>query len=313
LGVPPDNVEGAVPLNTELIRPNLGISRPDCVFKLADGSIHVIEFQSTARYIDVVRFAVYLALLAFEHSTEAGRCVPVSITVVYSGGIGKRPQRCYPDDLPRGAGFLQLKLNQIVLDKRIDMAKVVRKVRDANESGTVLSQDQLVELLFAPLGRVPVDPVPTTEEYFNQMRILSEKTRNPNILTMAYLGVSARGGIATAEMMKGFQEVLIKMGANVYQLADDLTLGEFSKVKAENASKDVTIKSQDVTIKSQAGKLKSQDVTIKSQAQEIEDLKTAKAVLAMRTKNMSPEEIALKQDLRLSEVHRILDAEGGDA
>jgi hypothetical protein len=69
LGVPPDNVEGAVPLNTELIRPNLGVSRPDCVFELADGSIHVIEFQSTARYIDVVRFAVYLALLALEHST----------------------------------------------------------------------------------------------------------------------------------------------------------------------------------------------------------------------------------------------------
>ncbi|MDR1038685.1 MAG: hypothetical protein LBR80_00670 [Deltaproteobacteria bacterium] len=113
LGVPPDKVEGAVPLNAEPIRPNLGISRPDCVFTLADGSIHVIEFQSTARYIDIVRFAVYLALLAFEHSTEAGRCVLVSITVVRSAGIGKRPQRCYPADLPQGAGFLQPKLNQI--------------------------------------------------------------------------------------------------------------------------------------------------------------------------------------------------------
>jgi hypothetical protein len=192
--------------------------------------------------------------------------------------------------------------------------------RDANEDGIAPSQDLLVELLLAPLGHVPDDPVPTTEEYLNLMRNLAEKTKDPNILAMAYIGVSARGDIATAEMMKRYKEVLIKMGADVYQLADDLTDGEFSKVKAENASKDVTIKSQDVTIKSQdvtikshAEKLKSQEGTIKSLAHEIEDLKTAKAVLAMHARNMSPEEIALKQDLRLSEVHKILEDGGGDA
>ncbi|MDR1038684.1 MAG: hypothetical protein LBR80_00665 [Deltaproteobacteria bacterium] len=95
------------------------------------------------------------------------------------------------------------------------MTKMDRKVRDANEAGIALSQDLLVELLLAPLGHVPVDPVPTTEDYFKQMRILSEKTEDPDILAMAYLGLSARGNINTAEMMKGFLEMLIKIGSNV--------------------------------------------------------------------------------------------------
>jgi DNA invertase Pin-like site-specific DNA recombinase len=108
-------------------------------------------------------------------------------------------------------------------------------------------------------------------------------------------------------MMKGFQEVLIKMGADVYQLADDLTGGEFSKLKEAKESLERAKESLERANVAQEGKIKSQEGTIKSQGQEIEDLKTAKAVLTMRTRNMSPEEIALKLDLRLSEVRRILE------
>jgi hypothetical protein len=48
--------EGAVPLGTELIKSTVEIRRPDCVFRFRDDSVLVLEFQSTSKYRDIIRF-----------------------------------------------------------------------------------------------------------------------------------------------------------------------------------------------------------------------------------------------------------------
>jgi hypothetical protein len=69
LGIPPARlVEGSVQLKTEPAGRDRKIRRPDRVYRSGDGSILVIEFQSTADDIDLYRFPKYTFMLAVEHS-----------------------------------------------------------------------------------------------------------------------------------------------------------------------------------------------------------------------------------------------------
>ncbi|MDR1041910.1 MAG: hypothetical protein LBR80_17445 [Deltaproteobacteria bacterium] len=83
-----------------------------------------------------------------------------------------------------------------------------------------------------------------------------------------------------------------------FQIADTLSHGMLSQFQEK--------------IKSLKGAIKSQDAMIKSQDAEIADLKNA-AVMAMHAENKSPEEIGSKLKLKMSEVYRILESNGGDA
>ncbi|MDR1081974.1 MAG: hypothetical protein LBQ79_13705, partial [Deltaproteobacteria bacterium] len=95
-GFTTEMAEGAVPLGTELIKNTVEIRRPDCVFRFRDDSVLVLEFQSTSKYRDILRFLEYTSLLAVKFSIDARKFVPVWCVVVYSSGSPKLPQKSYP-------------------------------------------------------------------------------------------------------------------------------------------------------------------------------------------------------------------------
>ncbi|MDR1038555.1 MAG: hypothetical protein LBR80_00010 [Deltaproteobacteria bacterium] len=93
LGKPPQLVEGAVQLKTELTGLGMGIRRPDRLYRSGDGSFLILEFQSTADDLDIFRFLVCSAMLAAEYKKEKStrRSMSSSSTLAASENARSNP------------------------------------------------------------------------------------------------------------------------------------------------------------------------------------------------------------------------------
>ncbi|MDR1167090.1 MAG: hypothetical protein LBO66_14710, partial [Deltaproteobacteria bacterium] len=199
-----ESTKGATPINVELTAPTVAIRRPDYVFRMGDGSLWVIEFQSTARNLDIVRFLEYATLLASQYSNNKG-LAPVKVTVVYAASVRGRPWQFYPSESLMGAKSLNFTLDQIFLKDQIDMTKLVRELNaeiDGHELGVgkfTLSERRRAEFFLAPLGKIPRDPMPLFKEYLDLAVKLAQMANDPKILAMAFYGVQAGGFALSAE------------------------------------------------------------------------------------------------------------------
>ncbi|MDR1038573.1 MAG: hypothetical protein LBR80_00100, partial [Deltaproteobacteria bacterium] len=139
-------------------------------------------------------------MLAAEYKNEK-KYSPIHVIVVYLGGIGKRPQQYYPDKSRRGEGCLHFKLRQIFLGNLPGMAANVRKIRariaDRKSDAGIfrLTPEELIRLYLAPLGRVPLKPWKTVEDYLALGLDLSEMANDLDILRMMFWSVVVRGNI----------------------------------------------------------------------------------------------------------------------
>jgi hypothetical protein len=134
LGIPPEFVEGAAWLKTELTGLGMGIRRPDRLYRSGDGSLHsrVPIRRRRPGHLQVPR----LLGDAGGGVQEGKKYSPNHVIVVNLAGIGKRPQQSYPDKSRRGEDCLHFKLRQIFLGNLPGMAANVRKIRARIATGS---------------------------------------------------------------------------------------------------------------------------------------------------------------------------------
>jgi hypothetical protein len=247
----------------------------------------------------------YAVLLAAKIFKEEGLCVPVQVMVIYSAGIGNPPLDSYPGESHLGDISLQFKIFQILLEKQIDLPKLVDNIEkkiakwDPIEGAFLLPPEQLAELYLAPLGRTPKLPSDASEKYLELGRVLSEKSGDPHILGTMLCAVKTRGNIVSDRVENKYLEVLKNMGIDTAEIADFITEGKFSKYR----EKSETLAAENATL---AAENTAKDAEIKALAAGKEAFETI-AVLAMHSENKSAEEISAKLKLSLPDVRRIME------
>lgn len=144
-GVPLPPIVDALP--TELPQLEVRTQHTDQLFRLADDSILHLEFQTTRRAEDLIRFAAY-NLAVFQYY---GR--PVFTVVLYGPGI-----RNARDTMTMGS--LTFNTQNILIGKE-DGEAVLQRLRDKAARGEPFDPADRVDLIFAPLMRHthPVDAV----------------------------------------------------------------------------------------------------------------------------------------------------------
>ncbi len=130
-------IVAALPSEVPSLRINT--EETDLLFRLADGSILHIEFQTTMRVDDLGRF------LGYHLAAHARYGKPVTTVIFYGAGITSAP----PEFNTSQCVFRP----RIVLLGNEDGASVLRALREKVARGEALTQDDQVQLIFLPLMR----------------------------------------------------------------------------------------------------------------------------------------------------------------
>jgi hypothetical protein len=285
---------------------------------MANGSVHVIEFQTKRHRLSLLKELDYATLVARAVSRSCEEYVPVFFSTVFCGGNKPRPKESYPHKRFKKKGSLLFRPRQIYLEDLIDIAKEVRENRDVFESlkhgagGSPLTGIQRIRWFLAPLGRIPADPLSTTKEYLDLSRDWAEKTGNPDILEKAITAVCARGNIAKEISIHEYREVLAKMGIDYVQFMNNVSSGEYSKLRKELKTtykeletKDKVIKTKDKVIETKDKELETTHKELETKDKVIADT-LSRAVRALHNAQKTKKQISEELDLTLPEVAKIL-------
>ncbi|MDR1164863.1 MAG: hypothetical protein LBO66_03150 [Deltaproteobacteria bacterium] len=110
------------------------------------------------------------------------RRAPVTVTVIYAACARGRPWDCYPSEKLTDGQSLFFKIDQIYLEDRIDMAKLVQGLnaeiagREPGAGKFTLSERERAEFFLAPLGKIPREPAALFEEYLDLAAKLAKMT-----------------------------------------------------------------------------------------------------------------------------------------
>jgi len=126
-------------LPSELPQLRISSQQTDLLFRLADGSILHLEFQTTRRAGDLLRFAAY-NLAVSQHYGQ-----PVWTVVLYGAGI-----RSARDTLQ--AGSLTFHVHNILVGKE-DGDAVLRRLREKAARDESFTSTDRIDLILAPLMR----------------------------------------------------------------------------------------------------------------------------------------------------------------
>ena len=126
-------------LPSELPQLRISSQQTDLLFRLADGSILHLEFQTTRRAGDLLRFAAY-NLAVSQHYGQ-----PVWTVVLYGAGI-----RSARDTLQ--AGSLTFHVHNILVGKE-DGDAVLRRLREKAARDEPFTSTDRIDLILAPLMR----------------------------------------------------------------------------------------------------------------------------------------------------------------
>ncbi|MDR1041102.1 MAG: hypothetical protein LBR80_13255 [Deltaproteobacteria bacterium] len=299
----PVMVEGAVSCPTELVTGGMTQRIADFVVRFPPDTYRVFEFLTHATRHDLLRGADYALRVLQIHSGD-GRTEDLSsgITFIYTRGCGKLP----PKDFAVGTGLegrcVQLNPDRFRLDKMVDLHEIIGMNRariEGKESCPgeyVLSDDERLVELVAPLGKVEGDLGKAGEDYFDlavaQLRMTGDRHHFLDMVNGA-----RAGGIADSGMTRRYAKEYVDMGYNlsddVAEFAEDLTGWDFRKLLKSIETKDVIIKSKDVIIKSKDEMIKSKDEENKALASEKEALASEKETLASEKETLASEKETL--------------------
>jgi hypothetical protein len=304
LGFGPDDAARAEVLTVEVARPNVSSRRPDYVLKMPNGSILVIEFQSTWNRFILVRFLEYASLLSVSYSLKWKKFVPVTTMVVFPAGIKRESvDLSFPgkteEDGPAGEmndgpaktlklpvnGSLRFDLLPVFLAEHIDVPNFIQELWNPQ---TGLNTDAYPDLrppnallgkaYLLPIAAGPVVSLEFVKNYLGLGLAMALKASDPDILLTMIFGALTLDTAATdtsdsavADVFANFLEELSTMGLdfNETKMADRITGGKFSMLQKSLMSKDEQIKSKDEQIKSKDEQLMSKDEQIKSQGEQL--------------------------------------------
>lgn len=168
-------------LATDLPRVDIHIEYLDVLFRLADGSLLHIEFQTTQRRRDLARFALYVAELINRHTSEK-----IYTVVIYGAGIESAPDR-----LDRGS--LVYTVRNIYLGSR-DGSAVLRHLQARLASTGSLDEDERLDVVFLPLMRHDRPLVDVLGDAVDVIRQLPEPVQRQTFAGMLGIGYRSLTG-----------------------------------------------------------------------------------------------------------------------
>ncbi|MDR1037526.1 MAG: hypothetical protein LBT40_13485 [Deltaproteobacteria bacterium] len=247
--------------NTELPYPVLEMRRLDIALRI-EHIVYDIEFHS-AWYKDVLAdhlgYASRLAenLLRLRKENDA----PFKIVAfgIFPGAIKEHEQLCFPDEkmIDEDLGCLLFTFIPVFIGDRLGgYGDIVDKYWDRivawAEAGRVgafpLTDPELFELLYSTFGSIPADPFPVTRKFFWMGTVLSGHPGHRDTLSLMYVSVVARGGLATEEMLAECVKEMKYMKYDIIQLINDVEEGVFSLGPNEVRA----LKEENKVLKSQA-------------------------------------------------------------
>jgi predicted HTH domain antitoxin len=334
-GLNPDLIKNPTRLPAELTNFRaLSIKRPDCVLRLDDGSILIIEFQSAAKDSDLFRFYSYGAAMTLQH-TEEYPCDRVRILVVFASEVTKRLPSRYPNESAKDRDCVGSDIKYVYLGEENGLDEHPEKlwpiIKDWKPGmpAPALPRYGVGDVFFAMMGGTKNKDLDSQVRIFLAMaRKLSQITENADIIGVASFCALARRVPLTQEEKNQCREDFRNMKLDEVFVADIVTDGKFSflqkeneTLSAENKSKDGAIetlfaenKSKDGTIETLSAEKetlsaenKSKDGTIETLVTEREDLRRTINVLALLAENKSVGEISEILEISPSEVAKILE------
>lgn len=168
-------------LATDLPRVDIHIEYMDALFRLADGSLLHIEFQTTQRRRDLARFALYVAELINRYRTEK-----IYTLVIYGAGIDSAP-----DHLDRGS--LVYTVRNVFLGTR-DGAAVLRHLQARLASTGTIDEDDRLDMVFLPLMRHDRPMVDVLTDAVEVIRRLPEPVQRQTFAGMLGIGYRSLTG-----------------------------------------------------------------------------------------------------------------------
>ncbi|MDR1037043.1 MAG: hypothetical protein LBT40_10870, partial [Deltaproteobacteria bacterium] len=143
IGHDPALVKDAVSLETELPPPLPGILFADCVTRLGDGAVEIVEFQATWKPEDFGRFHNYALRESVKlWNDDEDLCPSVGVTIILlshimepqeSSGHVKRPRSSYPSGKFAGRGTLNFFVRLFYLNSCDGIDKILKKFRPVFE------------------------------------------------------------------------------------------------------------------------------------------------------------------------------------
>ncbi len=164
-GLPPPPIVAGLP--SELPELRITSQQTDLLFRLADGSILHLEFQTTRRRGDLLRFAAYNLAV----SQHYGR--PVWTVVLYGAGI-----KSARDTLQ--AGSLTFRVHNILVGKE-DGEAVLGRLREKATRDEPFTATDRVDLILSPLMRRRRSLADVTREAARLTARLPEEQREPTV------------------------------------------------------------------------------------------------------------------------------------
>jgi hypothetical protein len=162
----------------------------------------------------------------------------------------------------------------------------------------VLTDDEKLEELVAPLGKAEGDRESAGEDYFDlavvQLRLTGDRHHFLDMVNGARAGGIADSGM-TRRYAKGYVGMGYDLSDDVAEFVEDLTGWDFRKLLKTIETRDEMIKSRDEENKALASKVEDSNKT---------------AVLALHSAGISPGKISEMMGLSPPEVSRILSGNG---
>ena len=129
-------------LPTNLPAVQLNEMRLDNLFLLADGSIAVIDYESSVKWENYLKYINYIVRILERYKKEE-KPKQIRMIVIYTADVEQTVQEI-------SFGCLTLKLEQAFLS-RIESGDVWRRLKTKVENGEMLSDEELMEFIILPL------------------------------------------------------------------------------------------------------------------------------------------------------------------
>ncbi len=142
LNVP--SIRQTLPTNIPTVKANE--LRLDNLFELTDGTLALVDYESTYEKEDKVKYLNYLAGIASRYRNEKKDCPTLRMIVIYTGDI-KREQVVSDYDI----GAVKMNVETAFLSE-LDSEKIFKRLKEKVERNERLSDDELMEFIIFPLS-----------------------------------------------------------------------------------------------------------------------------------------------------------------
>jgi len=143
-GLDVPSIKQTLPTNIPTVKANE--LRLDNLFELADGTLALIDYESTYNKEDKVKYLNYLAGIASRYQNEKKDCPVLRMIVIYTGDI-KRKQVANDYDI----GAVKMNVEAAFLSE-LDSERIFSRLKEKVEKNEKLSDDELMEFIIYPLS-----------------------------------------------------------------------------------------------------------------------------------------------------------------